>query len=127
MAKVNLSSYMSQPPKGTSDGFQGTRCWGLVFLLFSSPEQGELIIYIPMLISCRLSVDTLFTISNCFSSETAWPVKAKFYVEPPWEGGTKVYIVYTVNLFPFFTAKYRLLPNPKKACIFPIFVIFFSS
>ena len=32
------------------------------------------------------------TISNFFSSETAWPIKAKFYVEPPWEGGTKVYI-----------------------------------
>ena len=30
--------------------------------------------------------------SNIFSSETAWPIKAKFYVEPPWEGGTKVYI-----------------------------------
>ena len=27
-----------------------------------------------------------------FSSETALPIKAKFYVEPPWEGGTKVYI-----------------------------------
>ena len=23
-------------------------------------------------------------------SETAWPIKAKFYVEPPWVGGTKV-------------------------------------
>ena len=33
-----------------------------------------------------------FTFSNAFSSETAWPIKAKFYVEPPWEGGTKVYI-----------------------------------
>ena len=32
------------------------------------------------------------TYSNIFSSETAWPIKAKFYVEPPWEGGTKVYI-----------------------------------
>ena len=32
------------------------------------------------------------TISNVFSSETAWPITAKFYVEPPWEGGTKVYI-----------------------------------
>ena len=31
-------------------------------------------------------------ISNIFSSETAWPIKAKFYVEPPWKGGTKVYI-----------------------------------
>ena len=33
-----------------------------------------------------------FTFSNIFSSETAWPIKAKFNVEPPWEGGTKVYI-----------------------------------
>ena len=32
------------------------------------------------------------TFSNIFSFETAWPIKAKFYVEPPWEGGTKVYI-----------------------------------
>ena len=33
-----------------------------------------------------------FKFSNVFSSETAWPIKAKFYVEPPWEGGTKVNI-----------------------------------
>ena len=32
------------------------------------------------------------TISNVFSSETAWPIKAKFYVEPLWQGGKKVYI-----------------------------------
>ena len=32
------------------------------------------------------------TFSNIFSSETAWPIEAKFYVEPPWEGGTKVCI-----------------------------------
>ena len=32
-----------------------------------------------------------FTFSN-ISSETAWPIKAKFHVEPPWEGGTKGYI-----------------------------------
>ena len=25
-------------------------------------------------------------------SETTWPIKAKFYVEPPCEGGMKVYI-----------------------------------
>ena len=30
------------------------------------------------------------TLSNVFSSETAWPIKAKFSVEPPWVGGTKV-------------------------------------
>ena len=27
--------------------------------------------------------------SNIFFSETAWPIKAKFYVETPWVGGTK--------------------------------------
>ena len=26
---------------------------------------------------------------NIFFSETAWPIKTKFYVEPPWVGGTK--------------------------------------
>ena len=26
--------------------------------------------------------------SNIFFSETPWPIKAKFYVEPPWVGGT---------------------------------------
>ena len=30
------------------------------------------------------------TISNIFFSETACPIKAKLYVEPPWVGGTKV-------------------------------------
>ena len=30
--------------------------------------------------------------SNIFFSQTGWPIKAKFYVELPWEGGTKVYI-----------------------------------
>ena len=37
------------------------------------------------------SVRRPFTFSN-ISSETAWPIKAKFYVEPPWEGGKKVCI-----------------------------------
>ena len=37
----------------------------------------------------RPSVVRPFTFSNIFSSETTWPIKAKFYVEPPWEGGTK--------------------------------------
>ena len=26
-----------------------------------------------------------------FFLETAWPIEAKFYVEPPWEGGTKIW------------------------------------
>ena len=30
------------------------------------------------------------TFSNFFFLETAWPIEAKFYVEPPWDGGTKV-------------------------------------
>ena len=54
---------------------------------------GELIVY-PFsvrlsVVVCRLTSSS--TISNIFSSETAWPIKAKFYVEPPWVGGTKVY------------------------------------
>ena len=31
------------------------------------------------------------TFSNFFFLETAWPIEAKFYVEPPLDGGTKVW------------------------------------
>ena len=30
------------------------------------------------------------TLSNIFSSETTGPIEAKFHMEPPWDGGTKV-------------------------------------
>ena len=30
------------------------------------------------------------TFSFFFFLETAWPIEAKFYVEPSWDGGTKV-------------------------------------
>ena len=63
--------------------------------IISSPEpsgsQGELIVYPYSGVRrrcCRCHQQCL----NIFSSETALPIKAKFYVEPPWEGGTKVYI-----------------------------------
>ena len=62
----------------------------------SSPEllgsQGELIVYPCSGVRPSYVVRRPSTISNIFSSETTWPIKAKFYVEPPWEGGTKVYI-----------------------------------
>ena len=57
-------------------------------VFISSPEplgsQGELIVY-----PCS-GVRRPSTISNIFSTETPWPIKAKFYVEPPWEGVMKV-------------------------------------
>ena len=60
--------------------------------IFSSPEllgsQGELIVY-PS--SWRPYVVRRPPFSKIFSSATAWPIKAKFYVEPPWERGTKDY------------------------------------
>ena len=63
--------------------------------LFSSPEplgsQGELIVYPYSVGRCRRRCRRQQCL-NIFSSETALPIKAKFYVEPPWEGGTKVYI-----------------------------------
>ena len=51
------------------------------------------ILYIPLLwrpchCRCRRRQQCL----NIFSSETALPIKAKFYVVPPWEGGTKICI-----------------------------------
>ena len=38
----------------------------------------------------RPSVRPQFQTSSAL--KTAWPIKAKFYVEPPWEEGRKVYI-----------------------------------
>ena len=67
---------------------------------FSSPEpsgsQGELIVYpcsgVRCRCRCRRRRRCRQQCLKIFSSETAWPIKAKLYVEPPWEGGTKVYI-----------------------------------
>ena len=68
--------------------------------IFSSPEplgsQGELIVYPwsgvrrPSVV--RQSVPVRRPQCSNIFSETAWMIKAKFYVEPPWVGGTKVYI-----------------------------------
>ena len=67
---------------------------------FSSPEpsgsQGELIVYPYSGVRCRCRRRRRRRRQQCskniFSSETALPIKAKLYVEPPWEGGTKVCI-----------------------------------
>ena len=40
--------------------------------------------------SVRRRRPSAFTNSKIFFSETAWPIKLKFYVEPPWVGGMKV-------------------------------------
>ena len=54
---------------------------------------GELIVYQWSGVRLRPSVVVVVRrrpqCSNIFFSETAWPIKAKFYVEPPWVGGTK--------------------------------------
>ena len=72
------------------------------FFFFSSLEpsgsQGELIVYPYSGIRCRRRCRRRRRrrrrqqCLNIFSSETALPIKAKFYVEPPWEGGMKVCI-----------------------------------
>ena len=64
-------------------------CLHLVYVIFSSPEPKahRLAYSIPMVRGTSSVVRS--QCSNIFFSETAWPIKAKFYVEPPWEGGTK--------------------------------------
>ena len=49
---------------------------------------GELIVYQCSGVRRRRRTSSSSTISNIFFSETAGPIKAKFYVEPPWVGGT---------------------------------------
>ena len=67
--------------------------------IISSPEplgsQGELIVYPssrrPSASASSVGVGVVrrhSQYSKIFSSETAGPIKAKFYVEPPWVGGT---------------------------------------
>ena len=63
------------------------------YLLFSSPEpkaHGELIGYpwSGVRPSVRPSSVVRPQCSKIFFSETPGPIKAKFYVEPPWVGGT---------------------------------------
>ena len=53
---------------------------------------GELIVYPCSGVRRRRCRRRCPPFSNVFSSETACLIKAKFYVEPPWEGGTKVCI-----------------------------------
>ena len=74
------------------DVFSSSGCLGWATLLAhrSRSLTGELIGY-PWIRRPSV-VRRPSTFSNIFSSETAWPIKAKFYMEPPWEGGTKVCI-----------------------------------
>ena len=37
-----------------------------------------------------MCVVCMSTFLNIFSSETTGPIEAKFHMEPPWDGGTKV-------------------------------------
>ena len=71
--------------------------------LVSSPEpsgsQGELIVYPCSVVrpsvrpsSVRRPSVRRPPFSKIFFSETAWPIKAKFYMKHLWERGTNVYI-----------------------------------
>ena len=95
--------------------------------LISSPEpsgsQGELIVY-PCSGVRPSSVRRPSTISNIFSSETTWPIKAKFYVEPPWEGGTKVCIngpghMTKMAAMPIYGKNLKKSSSPEPAGRFP--------
>ena len=63
-------------------------------------------------------------IFKCFSSETAWPIKAKFYVGPPWEGGTKVCIngpghMTKMAAMPIYGKNLKKSSSPEPAGRFP--------
>ena len=65
-----------------------------------------------------------FTFSNIFSSETAWPIKAKFYVKPPREGGTKVCIndpghMTKMAAMPIYGKNLKKNSSPEPAGRFP--------
>ena len=95
--------------------------------LVSSPEplgsQGELLVY-PCSSVHPSSVRRLSPISNIFSSETTWPIEAKFYLEPPWEGGTKVCIngpghMTKMAAMPIYGKNLKKSSSPEPAGRFP--------
>ena len=52
-------------------------------------------------------------------SKTAWPIKAKFYVDPPWEGGTKVYIIGPGHIHSVSSSPvYSYMKMPRKQNFF---------
>ena len=63
-----------------------------------------------------------FTFSKIFFSETAWPIKSKFYVEHPWLGGTKgcvFYLDWIRTLVAMATyASHRLIMEKSENCLF---------
>ena len=71
--------------------------------------------------SSSSSLSSSSTIPNIFSSETTWPIKAKFYVEPPLEGGTKVYIngpghLTKMAAMPIILKTFKNLLQKQKSC-----------
>ena len=71
----------------------------------------------------RPSVVRPSTFSNVFS-ETAWPIKAKFYLESPWEGGTKVCIngpghMTKMAAMPIYGKNLQKSSSPEPAGRFP--------
>ena len=90
----------------------------LYICVFSSPEPKASVVVV------RPSVVRLFTFSNIFSSETARPIKAKFYLEPPWEGGTKVCIIGPGHMTkmaatPIYGKNLKKSSSPEPAGRFP--------
>ena len=90
---------------------------GVVLAHLSQRPIGELIVYqysgVRRRCCCRRP-----PFSNVFSSETAWPIKAKFYIEPPWEGGTKVYIngpghMTKMTAMPIYGIKFKNSSSPE--------------
>ena len=85
--------------------------WATLLAHLSQRLIGELIRYHGQ---SSLSVVRQSTISNVFSSEIAWPIKAKFHVEHPWQGGKKVYINGTGHMIKM-TATPIYAENLKKS------------
>ena len=62
--------------------------------------------------------------SKIFFSKTAWPIKAKFYVEHPWVGGTKVCSWHLVHMTkmadtPIYGKNHQKSSSPEPAGRFP--------
>ena len=92
MKKIDYPKQLSGPPSFFSMSLLLLKELIIIFLAHLSQRLiGELIVYScsgvrPSVVRRRRTSSS--TISNIFFSETAGPIKTKFYLEPPWVGGT---------------------------------------
>ena len=121
---VCLSACLSNHPSIYPSIYPPTHLSIYLLLLLAHLSQkliGELIVYQWSGVRRRPSVVVRRPqCSNIFFLGTTWQIKAKFYVEPPWVGGTKFcsrHLGHETNMrpSPYMVKTLKKIPSPEPA------------